>query len=239
MNRFITLLLLGVVGVAMLLVFFVHMKDTESDPPVPTSQSIPVDPAPAPPAPMRPQTPQAAPVVEAAPQAPTPPAAPPTPPAAPQTPAKPQPAEQPAPSKPQTPAKPAAKPQAVTTPSPQTQQPAKPQTPATASVALGAGTIVDMSLHFKDKGMVLRIEGNGPLPARYFVLKGPERLVVDLPGTWKGLKKPTIPSNYLVKDLRIGRHGNADRLVLDMLEPLGDSSMTRLGDNKVEIYFAK
>lgn len=87
--------------------------------------------------------------------------------------------------------------------------------------------------------MFLRIEGDGPLPAKYFILSQPERLVVDLPGSWKELKNPPIPSNKLVKTIRIGRQGNADRLVLDLSAPVKKHELTRVNDSRVEIYFAQ
>lgn len=210
MNRFITLLLLGVVAVAMILVFFVHMNGTDNTAP-PPAQIIASE--------QRPESPAETPAPEPAPtQEATAP--------------QPAPAPTPAPAPAPAPAKPQAKP-APATPAP------APQGPATASRTEGSGSIKDISLHFKDQGMFLRIEGDGPLPAKYFILSQPERLVVDLPGSWKGLKNPDIPSNNLLKAIRIGRQGNADRLVLDLAAPVKKHEITRINDFKVEIYFAQ
>lgn len=226
MNRFITLMLLGVVGVAMLLVFFVHMG--ANDNPAPSSNVISHSPSPAPqPKPEAPAAPPAPPA-EAAPPARAENAPQATPPAAPAQRPAPAPAPTPAPA-------PAAKPAPAPAPARATAE-QKPR--ATASVPEGSGNILDISLHFKDDGLLLRIEGDGPLPAKYFILSQPERLVLDLPGAWKGLKRPDIPSNNLVKSARLGRQGNADRLVLDLAVPVKTHNLSRISDSKVELYFA-
>ncbi|MDR2050569.1 MAG: AMIN domain-containing protein [Deltaproteobacteria bacterium] len=124
-----------------------------------------------------------------------------------------------------------------------TAQARRPAAGAPSSTATNAaspewsGSITDMSLHFRNPGMYLRIAGDRPLQARYFILSQPDRLVVDLPGRWQGIKTPAIPGNNLVKSIRIGRQGNADRLVLDMFAPLKKHELNRLSDSQVEVYF--
>lgn len=216
MNRFITLMLLGVIGVAMLLIFFVHMNSSDAPPPPPTIVSSGETTAQ-----------QEAPA--RAPEAETPPA-----------PAESLPAEVTATAPAPAPAPQAASPAPAAPAAPAPQGEARrPAAPATASVPEGSGNILDISLHFKDDGMILRIEGDGPLPAKYFILSQPERLVLDLPGSWKNLKRPDIPSNNLVKSARLGRQGNADRLVLDLAAPIKKHALNRISDKKVELYFAQ
>lgn len=111
------------------------------------------------------------------------------------------------------------------------------QAPATASVSRGKGSIVEMSLQFRGRGMALVIVGDGPLPVRHFVLTGPDRLVVDLPGAWRNLKAPAVPGNNLVKSIRIGRQGDADRVVLDLKTTLKSHGINRISDKKVEVLF--
>lgn len=110
--------------------------------------------------------------------------------------------------------------------------------PVPASVTVGQGTIKDVRLSFSGtNGMVLRIEGDGPLPVKYFILSDPERLVIDLPGIWANLKTPAIPGNTLLKSARLGRQGNADRIVLDLQRSLSKHGINRLSDNAVEVFF--
>ncbi|MDR1124476.1 MAG: AMIN domain-containing protein [Deltaproteobacteria bacterium] len=118
-----------------------------------------------------------------------------------------------------------------------TPAPATRSAPATASVSRGRGSIVELSLQFRGRGMALVIEGSGPLPARHFVLAGPDRLVVDLPGSWSNLKVPAVPSNNLVKSARLGRQDDADRLVLDLKTRLKSHSINRISDKKIEVLF--
>jgi N-acetylmuramoyl-L-alanine amidase len=94
-----------------------------------------------------------------------------------------------------------------------------------------------ISLHFKDKGMLVRLEADSALAVKSFVLTSPDRLVIDLPGSWKGLKTPEIPSNTLVKGVRIGRHGGADRIVFDLTRPLKSQTMTKTANNTAEVVF--
>jgi hypothetical protein len=108
---------------------------------------------------------------------------------------------------------------------------------ATASVSRGQGRIVQLGLHFREPGMVLVIEGDSALPVRQFVLEGPDRLVVDLPGSWRNLKAPAVPGNNLIKDVRLGRYGDADRLVLDLKTRLKSHRISRINDRKVEVLF--
>lgn len=105
------------------------------------------------------------------------------------------------------------------------------------TVTKGSGTIKDLSLHFSGNAMYLTVEGNSPLPLKFFTLPSPDRLVIDLPGTWKGLKPPVLPSNQLVKSARIGRFKDADRIVLDLSRPLKSSQSKRYSQEKVEIHF--
>jgi hypothetical protein len=85
--------------------------------------------------------------------------------------------------------------------------------------------------------MFLSIEADSPLPVKYFVLTAPDRLVIDLPGTWKNLAAPAVPQNMLVRNLRIGRQADSDRIVIDLSRKIKNDSLIRINDKKVEIFF--
>ncbi|MDR1241298.1 MAG: AMIN domain-containing protein [Deltaproteobacteria bacterium] len=110
-------------------------------------------------------------------------------------------------------------------------------TASAASVAVGRGNILQTSLKFRGLGMFLSIEADSPLPVKYFVLSSPDRLVIDLPGAWKNLKLPAVPSNMLVKDIRIGRQADSDRIVIDLGRKIKNDSLIRLNDKAVEVFF--
>lgn len=253
MNKFITMLILGVVAAAMLLVLGMHVRQLPGEEAQSPSEigslaengetvgeglprgTLPEDDADISSslrAPVRPPADTATtPPDQAQPAQGTPPAAvadgagPAVIPVQSGTDASPRPAPGPAPSPATT--RPAVQPSA---------QPTR-QVPATASVSRGRGSIVEVSLQFRGRGMVLVIEGDGPLPARHFLLANPERLVVDLPGSWRNLKAPSVPSNNLVKSVRLGRQDDADRLVLDLKTKLKSSGINRINDRKVEVLF--
>ena len=124
----------------------------------------------------------------------------------------------------------------ASTPTPVTVSPGTTPRPATQPAG-GTGAMRNISLHFKDKGMLIRLEADSVLAVKSFVLTAPDRLVLDLPGSWKGLKVPEIPSNTLVKKVRLGRQGNADRIVLDLTRPLRRQTMAQISERMVEVVF--
>ncbi len=96
--------------------------------------------------------------------------------------------------------------------------------------------IESIRISFSGQKMLLRIVGNAPLKARYFVLDNPDRLVVDLPGKWKNISAPSVPSNRIIKGARLGRHGDSERLVLDLSgKPQKDEAVTA-NPQVLEIY---
>ncbi len=119
--------------------------------------------------------------------------------------------------------------------------PAQPAAPEQASAQEkapnGSLAIRSMSLHFMDKGMVLRIKAESPLQVKAFALGSPDRMVVDVPGKWNNFKAPSVPSNNLVSGARVGRQGNADRLVLDLKGPLKKNEVVKVDKYTYEVRF--
>lgn len=99
----------------------------------------------------------------------------------------------------------------------------------------GKHNLKSIGLHFSGQRIFLRIEANDPFPCKTFVLNAPERLVVDLPGTWTGMKAPTVPQNNIIKSARYGVQKAGPRLVLD-LEKTPKYEVTRPSPTVVEIY---
>lgn len=98
----------------------------------------------------------------------------------------------------------------------------------------GAHVLKDIGLHFAGQTMRLRIEADTPFPARTFVLNSPDRLVIDLPGVWKGVKAPSVPQNRLIKGVRVGAQTAGPRIVLDLSAAPKGHKVQRDG-NVVEI----
>lgn len=98
----------------------------------------------------------------------------------------------------------------------------------------GAHSLRTIGLGFAGQRMQLRIEADDPFPVKAFALDNPDRLVVDLPGTWKGMKAPSVPENAIVGKVRLGSQPAGPRLVLDLKRPLKNHSIERAG-NRVDI----
>ena len=98
----------------------------------------------------------------------------------------------------------------------------------------GKHTMKALGLHFSGSKILLRLEATSAFPFKTFSLTGPDRLVVDLPGTWTGLSAPAIPGNKLVTGIRIGNQPAGPRLVLD-LSRKAKTTIQRISDTIVEI----
>ena len=156
-------------------------------------------------------------------------------------PAKPEPAK-PEPAKPVTPAtpepaKPATPPATPepAKPTPMTPVTATPETPAKPGAVSKSLTLVNIGLHFKGSGMVLRIEANAPFSYKTFALASPDRYVVDLVGTWGNMRAPTVPSNNMIKGARVGKQAGGPRLVLDMQRAPKKHNVTWISQSVLEI----
>lgn len=109
---------------------------------------------------------------------------------------------------------------------------AKPK--AATSSEPGVRNLTRIKLTPKGQSMHLRIEADGGFSCKTFVLTGPDRLVIDLPGKWKGVKAPAVPSNQLVKSARVGDQPAGPRVVLDLNRPIKGHQVQRL-DNAIEV----
>lgn len=67
-------------------------------------------------------------------------------------------------------------------------------------------------------GVQVSLLTNGPIKAyKSFFLQGPPRFVIDLDGEWQTQRWPDIRVNSdVVKNIRIGRHPDRLRIVMDL-----------------------
>lgn len=98
----------------------------------------------------------------------------------------------------------------------------------------GSHSLRSIHLGFSGQQMQLRIEAGEPFPVKAFALTNPDRLVVDLPGTWKDMKAPSVPDNSIVSAIRLGQQPGGPRLVLDLKGPLKNHAIERSG-NRVDV----
>lgn len=229
MNKGFFVIFLGIVAGAMALIFFNQASTPSTIPVNPGTVAVAVPPAS--PEPGRPQPSKPEP---ATPEPVTPEPAKPEP--ATPTPVTPEPAK-PEPAKPEPVAPEPAKPEPVKTelvkPEPAKPEPAKPVTPAPVKKSLA---LKDIGLHFKEKGVVLRIEADGGFSYKTFVLPSPDRYVVDLGGSWSGMRMPAIPANNMVRSARVGNQAGGPRVVLDLQRSLHKHRVTWVAPTVLEIY---
>lgn len=105
---------------------------------------------------------------------------------------------------------------------------ATPQKPVALSEK-GAHTLKSIAFRFAGQNLELVIQADNAFPCKTFSLTGPDRLVIDLPGVWKGMQVPALPQNRLVKNVRLGQQAAGPRLVLDLTGPLKGHSVERDG----------
>lgn len=79
----------------------------------------------------------------------------------------------------------------------------------------GTSVITNATLRMDGDVVTLRLEANSPISGKTFILSGPDRVVLDLSGDWK-LASPRVPSNRMLRELRVGKRSDGIRLVFDM-----------------------
>ena len=139
----------------------------------------------------------------------------------------------------------AASPQAA----PATSSPASPATPApeekealakvlvtksSLAPAEGKQVITSAVLTMDGELVTLRLQGNAPLTGKAFTLTGPERVVLDLDGRWT-VEAPRVPSNRMVRALRVGNQENTTRLVFDMRVKVNKSAVSNPDATSLEL----
>ncbi len=82
-----------------------------------------------------------------------------------------------------------------------------------------ASNVTRFVVYARESGATIRMVGSSPIAFKEpFVLKEPDRVVVDLVGDWK-IKAPGVPKNPLVTNVRLGKMDNRTRVVIDMNSP--------------------
>jgi len=91
------------------------------------------------------------------------------------------------------------------------------------------------STRFAMQGSLIKlvILGNSPMVGHYSILKDPDRVVLDLAGMWK-ITPPRVPSNRLIRAVRVGLHEDKTRLVFDM-KTTGKVTLVPLDRNALEL----
>lgn len=105
-------------------------------------------------------------------------------------------------------------------PAPSAKAETKPaQAPEKAQAPRGDQAINKFVIYSREKGATVRIGSAGKLEYSSMTLTNPDRVVVDLPGSWKFPANPGVPRNDLVSAVRVGQSGNKTRVVIDLKMP--------------------
>jgi len=110
-------------------------------------------------------------------------------------------------------ASPASSPQAVapSLPAP----PVVPAMPESNVRQRGAKHITNIVVYATQEGATLRLGGDAPLACKHMLLRNPDRLALDCPGQWN-VTVPGVPQNKFIKAIRAGRQTGSTRLVIDL-----------------------
>ncbi len=89
-------------------------------------------------------------------------------------------------------------------------------------------------------GATVRIACGRKLQYRTLLLKGPDRLMVDLTGDFPQLAAPAVPRNSMVSNIRLGRYPGRTRVVIDLRQAPGKHAVTLSSDRQsLDIRFEK
>lgn len=106
-------------------------------------------------------------------------------------------------------------------------------TKAPAKLEAGQTAITGTRLEL-DKDVVFRMTGAAPLKFKTMLLKDPHRYVGDLQGKW-GIQVPRVPKDLWIKDIRVGHHEGATRLVFELTRAPESAKVVQINANTVEV----
>jgi hypothetical protein len=92
--------------------------------------------------------------------------------------------------------------------------PAMPE-PSAKQTSGGAKNITSIVVYATQEGATLRMVGDKALQCTSMLLRGPDRLVLDCEGQWN-MNVPGVPQNRLIKTIRVGRQADSTRMVIDL-----------------------
>ena len=89
------------------------------------------------------------------------------------------------------------------------------QEPSAKQTSGGTNNITHIVVYATQEGATLRLAGDKPLEYTSMLLRAPDRLVLDFEGHWN-VNVPGVPQNRLIKAIRVGRQADSTRMVIDL-----------------------
>ncbi len=99
-----------------------------------------------------------------------------------------------------------------------------------------ANTIIYAELLMDGNQVGLVLEGDKPIKPKTFRLQNPDRVVVDIEGSWI-IKLPRLISNRMVKEIRSNMQQDKTRIVFDLKIPVSSSLLYRIHSRKYQLVF--
>jgi hypothetical protein len=92
--------------------------------------------------------------------------------------------------------------------------PAMPE-PGAGQTGGGVKNITTAVIYATQEGATLRLGSDKPLVYTSMLLRNPDRLVLDFAGQWN-VHAPSVPQNKVIKAVRVGRQADSTRMVIDL-----------------------
>ncbi|MCL1986088.1 MAG: AMIN domain-containing protein [Betaproteobacteria bacterium] len=127
-------------------------------------------------------------------------------------------------------------------PPPQTLVPPRPVPPKTPVLPepqakqTGGGTknITAITVYATQEGATLRLDGDRPLVYKSMLLHNPDRLVLDFEGQWH-VDIPGIAQNKFVRAIRVGRQADSTRMVVDLYRAPASYRLVKTSPQRLDV----
>jgi len=122
---------------------------------------------------------------------------------------------------------------------PPTIPPSPPKAPATPEPSAkqtsgNTKNITSIVVYATQEGATLRLGGDHPLVYKSMLLHNPDRFVLDFEGQWN-VNIPGIPPNKLVKAIRVGRQTDSTRIVVDLHRAPASSRVIKTSPQRLDV----
>jgi len=106
--------------------------------------------------------------------------------------------------------------------------------PSAKQTSGGTKNITNIVVYATQEGATLRLGGDSPLVYKSMLLHNPDRFVLDFEGQWN-VNIPGIPPNKLVKAIRVGRQADFTRMVVDLHRAPVSSRVIKTSPQRLDV----
>ncbi|MDR0466520.1 MAG: AMIN domain-containing protein [Deltaproteobacteria bacterium] len=98
----------------------------------------------------------------------------------------------------------------------------------------GVKNIANSVILVTQEGATLRLPSEAPLECKPTQMRNPERLVLDCAGQWN-MTVPSVPQNKIIKAIRVGRQADSTRIVIDLHRALTSHRLSKTTPNGLDV----